>query len=193
MLLGKILRIRPIQTSTRPYQIPSTNPFVGKTGRDEIYAYGLRNPWRFSLDGSSLFIGDVGQSAWEEVDGRSIAAASGMNFGWPKYEGKVVYDATKPEPTPARFPVFVYSHNSGCAIIGGFVVRDPQLPGLNGHYIYGDLCSGNVRSFIPDIAQQKVTFDAPTGITIPALTTFGRGVNGQLYAAGNGVVYRIEP
>lgn len=194
VLLGKILRIDPHATATRPYRIPPDNPFVGVAGRDEIFAYGLRNPWRFSFDGNVMAIGDVGQSRLEEVDMLPLARVKGSNFGWPQYEASLLYDASKPGPGKPVFPLFAYQHLGDlCAIMGGTVIHDPQLAGLKGHYIYGDLCTGEIRSFVPDVAAQKVKNDASVGIALPGITTFGVGARQQVYMADGGTVYRLEP
>ncbi|MCT8972145.1 PQQ-dependent sugar dehydrogenase [Microbaculum marinisediminis] len=187
-LLGKILRINPRQTRTGAYRIPKSNPFVGTPGRDEIFAYGLRNPWRFAFDGNRLLIGDVGQGAWEEVNILTLAEARGANFGWPQYEGNAVYDNDRPGPDTPTFPVFVYDHSGGrCSITGGHIVRDPAIPAMTGRYVYGDFCSGEVRSIAAD-----GTDDQPTGIGLPGLSSFGLGVDGQIYAAQlGGTVSRI--
>jgi glucose/arabinose dehydrogenase len=192
-LLGKVLRIDPLPTGSGPYGIPSNNPFVGKPGRNEIFAYGLRNPWRFSLDGSRIAVGDVGAGSREEVNFLPLADARGANFGWPQYEGDVVFDNSRPGPDPATFPLFTYSHNAGrCAIIGGYVVRNTNLPALDGRYLYGDTCTGEVRSFIPHIADQDAVGDRSAGITLPRLTSFGLGFNGKIYAAQlTGQVWRF--
>ena len=193
-LLGKILRINPLPGGGRAYQIPPTNPFVGVAGRDEIYAYGLRNPWRFSLAGNVMAIGDVGENEQEEVDILTVASVRGSNFGWPQYEGNLLHDASKPGQHPPKFPIFIYDHDSGgCAIIGGCIVKDVQLPTLNGRYMYGDLCTGDIRSFVPGVAAQTATDDASVGVTVPGLTTFGQGTGGQVYLAGGSSVYRLEP
>ncbi|MGQ0484582.1 MAG: PQQ-dependent sugar dehydrogenase [Hyphomicrobiales bacterium] len=193
-LLGKILRIDPRPGGGKAYRIPPANPFVGVAGRDEIYAYGLRNPWRFSLAGTVMAIGDVGESKQEEVNIRTVASARGSNFGWPQWEGKLLHDADKPGPHPPKFPIFIYNHDSGgCAIIGGYIVKDVQLPTLNGRYMYGDLCTGDIRSFAFNVAAQTATGDASLGVTVPGLTTFGQGTAGQVYLAGGSTVYRLEP
>ena len=141
-----------------------------------------------------MAIGDVGQSRLEEVALVPIAKVKGSNFGWPAYEGSRPYDPSKPGPGKPVFPMFTYLHTGDlCAIIGGMVVHDPQLTGLNGRYIYGDLCTGEIRSFVPDVAQQKVKDDRPVGLTLPIITTFGAGRNGQIYISANGTVYRLEP
>jgi glucose/arabinose dehydrogenase len=194
-LRGKILRISPVGTDAQPYTIPPTNPFVGKPGRDEIFAYGFRNPWRFAFDGTRLAIGDVGQSSREEVDLLPTTSASGANFGWPQYEGDLIFDNTRPGPAPPTFPVFVYDHSGGrCAIIGGYVVRDPNLPAFAGRYIYGDACTGEIRSFLPNLGHvPPVLDDRTTGLVLPGLTSFGLGPDRQIYAAqGDGTVSRIS-
>lgn len=181
-LLGKILRIDPLPDGTRPYGIPASNPFVGELGRDEIFAYGLRHPWRFSFDGARIAIADVGQMSREEVNFLPIADAKGANFGWPRFEGDLVFDNSRPGPDPATPPMFVYSHSGGrCAIIGGHVVSNATLPALDRRYIYGDACSGEIRSFVPRVADQQAAGDRSAGITLPGLSSFGRGFNGRIY------------
>jgi glucose/arabinose dehydrogenase len=194
-LLGKILRIDPRPGATRPYRIPPGNPFVGLGGRDEIFAYGLRHPWRFSLDGGRIAIADVGQTQREEVNLLTVQDAAGANFGWPEFEGDLVFDPTRPGPHLATPPMFVYSHDGGgCAIIGGYVVRDTNLPGLLRRYLYGDACTGEIRSFVPRVADQQALRDRPTGLTLPGLSSFGQGFNGKIYAAQiGGPVWRLEP
>ena len=194
-LLGKILRIDPRPTATRPYRIPRSNPYVGGGGRKEIYAYGLRNPWRFSFDGRRIAIADVGAGSREEVNFLNTRDASGVNFGWPQFEGDIVFDNDRPGPDPATPPMFVYTHDDGgCAVIGGYVVRDANLPDLIGRYLYGDLCTGDIRSFIPRVSSQQARNDRPTGITLPGLSSFGQGFNGVIYAAQTGGnVWRLVP
>jgi glucose/arabinose dehydrogenase len=198
-LLGKILRIDPRPTGSQSYGIPAGNPFVGKAGREEIFSYGLRNPWRFSLNGSNIAVADVGESRFEEVNLIPLTAAWRANFGWPQYEGRAIYDSARSGPHPPKFPIFTYRHNgSRCAIIGGYVVHDPDLPALEGRYLYGDLCTGRVRSFQPRVGAQKVIDDVDTGVVLPGLSSFGRGFGGQIYMTqigdgGRGRVYRLEP
>lgn len=192
-MLGKILRINPVQAGRNAYQIPPTNPFVGLPGRDEIFAYGLRNPYRFALTNNLITIGDVGQDNWEEVDILKIADARGANFGWPEFEGDASYDPNLPGPGPVTFPIYTYSHGNGCAIVGGVLVADAQLPDILGNYIYGDFCSGEVRSFKPRVATQVAKDDAPLGLTINGLTSFGQGTGGQVYMTNAGSVFRLEP
>lgn len=194
-LLGKVLRIDPLPAGGKPYGIPNDNPFVGKTGRDEIFAYGFRNPWRFSFDNNRIAIGDVGEVRQEEINVLKIEDASGVNFGWPQFEGNLVFDSTRPGPGPAKPPMFVYGHNgSNCAVIGGYVVRDPDLPALQGRYLYGDACSGDIRSFIPKVGTQTAKDDKSTGLTLSGLSGFGRGFDNQIYVVQlGGGVSRLEP
>jgi glucose/arabinose dehydrogenase len=196
-LLGKLIRIDPLPHGGQPYRIPPSNPYVGVPDRrPEIYAYGLRNPFRFSFDGGRIAIADVGRSKWEEVDMLPVADVSGVNFGWPKYEGDSLFAHNPPgpdPPDPPTFPLFVYPHDGGrCAIIGGYVVHDPSLPSLLGRYIYGDLCTGELRSFIPHVGAQEAVDDAPVGISGSEITTFGEGLAGQIYyAERTGNVYQL--
>ena len=193
-LLGKLIRIDPRAHGTRPYRIPLTNPFVGRPGRDEIFAYGFRNPWRFAFDSDRIAIGDVGNARWEEVDLLRTGDARGANFGWPEYEGNELFNPGLPGQDPVTFPIHTYSHAGGaCAITGGFVVRDPDLSELAGRYLYGDFCTGQVRSFLPTNTGQAQG-DAPVGVVAPQLSSFGEGVSGQIYLARlSGPVYRLEP
>jgi hypothetical protein len=147
-LLGKLLRIDPRASGGHPYTAPSSNPFVGRPGaRPEIYAYGLRNPWRFSFDRATgdLTIGDVGQDAVEEIDFVRKDTGRGADFGWRPWEGR---RRNFDEPAPgAVFPVITHSHAEGfCSITGGYVVRDRSVPALYGRYVYGDYCEGRLRA-----------------------------------------------
>jgi hypothetical protein len=198
-LNGKVLRINPRQHGDDPYQIPAANPFVGiPDRRPEIFAYGFRNPFRFSFDGEVIAIGEVGEGSWEEVDMLGIHDARGANFGWPKYEGDKLWPGNPPgpdPPDPPTFPLFTYPHNNGrCAIIGGYIVHDPALPDLAGRYLYGDLCTGAIRSFIPNVAAQTVADDKPVnGVSAPQITSFGQGHAGQIYyAQRTGEVFQLE-
>jgi hypothetical protein len=196
VLLGKILRINPHKRGTSPYTVPASNPFVGRTGRDEIYAYGLRNPWRFSFDAANgnLAIGDVGQDAWEEFDYVSPSRAKGSYFGWPTYEGTVAHDLGRPDPNPSHrapiFPIRVLGHGNGyCAIIGGYVVHNPNLTLLDGRYVYSDLCNGDIRSLVP--TGQSLD-DSNTGLSVSGPHSFGVDGAGRLYVTSDdGHVYQI--
>jgi glucose/arabinose dehydrogenase len=142
-LLGKLLRIN-VHTS-EPYRVPSDNPFVGQAGaRPEIWALGLRNPWRFDIDDDKLYIADVGQAQREEVNVVPIRTPA-LNYGWHDMEGSICLSGTC--GSGYTLPLVEYDHSQGCAIIGGFVYRGTQLPELQGQYFYSDLCGGWVRSF----------------------------------------------
>ncbi len=190
VLDGKILRISP-----RPnggYSIPKGNPFVGRRGkRPEIWAYGLRNPWRFSFDRrtGALVIGDVGQDHEEEVDFAPRGTGVGANYGWSIWEG---FRREKPGNAPgAVFPVLVTLHSTGyCAIIGGYVVRDRSLRGLYGRYVYGDLCNPEIRS--AKLSRGHATGDRSTGLSLGSMSSFGQDTAGRMYAVSlGGPVYRI--
>jgi glucose/arabinose dehydrogenase len=139
-LLGKMLRIDPRPGGGRPYRIPEDNPFVDREGaRPEIWAYGLRNPWRYSFDRNTgdLWIGDVGQSAREEIDLQAAQSAGGENYGWDRLEGTLRFEGSA--PPNAVPPVFEYGRDQGGTVIGGYVYRGRDIPGLNGTYLFGDL------------------------------------------------------
>jgi glucose/arabinose dehydrogenase len=192
-LLAKVLRIDPRASGGRSYSVPATNPFVDQAGaRPEIYSYGLRNPWRFSFDRltDAFSIGDVGQSEFEEVDLVPRGAGRGANFGWSAYEGFARFneDQTAPGAVP---PVLAYSHNPGCSVTGGYVVRDRSLPTLYGRYLYGDYCVGQLRSF-PAVPGRRATDDRQLGLEVPTLTSFGEDDAGHIYATSqDGPVYRL--
>ena len=194
-LLGKLLRIDPRQHGSDGYSSPSGNPYVGAPGRDEIYAYGLRNPWHFSFDRATgdIAIGDVGQSAAEEVDYETRLGARGANFGWPEYEGTEVHDASRPGEDPHRPPAFTYPHSVcsfGCAVTGGYVVRDPGLSSLAGRYLYADFYVGDIHSFVPQPG--GATDDQDTGLHVPYLSSFGEGFGGRIYVSSlQGPVYKL--
>src|SRR4051812_47104572 len=164
-LLGKILRIDPRASAGRPYSVPASNPFVHRTGaRGEIYAYGLRNPWRFSFDRKTgdMSIGDVGQDQREEIDFRRRGGARGRNFGWRVFEGRARYTPGETAPHSV-FPVIVRHHSAGyCSITGGVVVRDPNLPALRGRYLFGDLCKSRIES--ARLSQARARSQRVTGL-----------------------------
>jgi glucose/arabinose dehydrogenase len=194
--LGKILRIDPQASGAKPYTVPADNPFAGKAGaRPEIFAYGLRNPWRYSFDKVSgdLIIGDVGQDKYEEVDIIPAAQAAGANFGWSAFEGDAPFNADQTAPNAVK-PALVYSHddpkNGGCSINGGYVVRDPDVPALAGRYVYSDFCSGKIRSF--KLQGTKAVDDKATGLEAQSPTSFGIDNAGHIYVTTlNGEVFRI--
>ena len=189
-LLGSMLRVDVDGGS--PYAVPSDNPFVGESGRDEVFAYGLRNPWRFAFDGSRglLYVADVGQSAWEEV---SVipADSAGVNFGWNVMEGAHCYDADSCDTSGLLLPAVEYPTSDGCAIIGGEVYRGDAIPELRGHYFYADFCSLRLRSFRyrEGEEQQPVSWDVGS---LGRPLGFGRDGDGELYLLmEGGSVYRF--
>ena len=184
-LLGKILRIAPTPSATAAYTIPADNPFVGESdARPEIWAYGLRNPWRFAFDRDSgdLWIGDVGQNEWEEIDhapatnGRD--AGRGANFGWNRLEGTHPYRGDAPDNAVA--PVHEIAHDTGaCAVVGGFAYRGTKIPGLVGAYLFSDNCDGTIRLLVPD-AKGGITM-TDSGLKSESVSSFGQGNGGVLY------------
>lgn len=178
VLLGKLLRID-IDADT--YKIPPDNPFAdGKSGRPEVWAFGLRNPWRFSFDRATgdLYIGDVGQNRWEEVDFQTAGASGGANYGWNIVEGNHAYSGAQ-APQDLIPPIAEYNHSDGCAIIGGYVYRGKMLPDLQGIYVYGDYCSGKTWAAYRDTAGNWQSADfINTGRLI---TSFGEDEAGELY------------
>jgi glucose/arabinose dehydrogenase len=187
ILLGKILRIDP--RAGNPYTIPGDNPFG-----NEVYSYGLRNPYRGSFDRSTgnLTTGDVGQGNWEELDFKREGAGRGANFGWNCFEGFSEFSGCSP-PTPSP-PVHVYANSGGAAVIGGYVIRDPALPSHAGRYVYADNLGslGNQIRTI-DLAAGSGT-DAPLGVALAGIVSFGQDACGHLYAmTGGGSVRRLEP
>jgi glucose/arabinose dehydrogenase len=190
VLLGKLLRISPKLSGG--YSIPGGNPFAGTSGRrPEIWAYGLRNPWRFSFDRRTgdLVIGDVGQDQQEEVDFALRGTGAGANYGWSIWEGT---RREKPGRAPnAVFPVLVKPHTQAyCAIIGGYVVRDRGLGSLYGRYLYGDNCKAQISSV--KLTRGHATGDRFTGLSVAELSAFGQDTLGRIYAVSlAGPVYRI--
>ncbi len=198
-LLGKLLRIDVNRrTGTLPYGIPSTNPFVGRSGLDQIWAYGLRNPWRWSFDRATgdLWIGDVGQDAWEEVD-RAMAshgrnAGRGLNFGWRVMEASHCYNPSAGcTQTGKTLPLTEYGHTNGrCSITGGFVYRGSTYPDLVGAYVFADYCSGEI--WYVDRGAVRGTAPILALDTDAMITSFGQDQAGELYLTdGNGSVYRL--
>ena len=183
-LLGKILRIDPSPSGNAPYTIPADNPFVGTPdARPEIFAYGLRNPWRFSFDRRSgdLWIGDVGEGRFEEINLISANRTSdAVNFGWNVYEGNTRRTDTRVNgetPTP---PLFELGHEDGdCSIIGGFVYRGTRIPELAGAYFYSDFCNGVLRWIRQE--QGEVVERGDLDVDIEHVTSFGEDSRGELY------------
>ena len=229
-LLGKILRVdvRGSAPASLPpdcggaaaaYRIPADNPFANGAGGacDEIWAYGLRNPWRSSFDAASgdLYIADVGQNCWEEVDYAPAGAPGGANYGWRQMEGNHCYNNASPgtcDPPPATcsgsppcndpsltVPILEYGHGGSCAIIGGYVYRGCLMPGFAGTYFYGDLCAGFIRSIEvaagAAVDPRDWTAQIDPGATLQgSLTSFGVDAQGEIYVTNRGgTVLRIMP
>lgn len=191
VLLGKMLRID--VDATGPYNIPPDNPFVGNTidGADEVWAYGLRNAWKFSFDlaTGNAMIADVGQGAIEEINKMPISQA-GINYGWRCYEGNTAYNTVGCQPQSSMtFPVAVYDHSGGkCSITGGYVYRGTQYPSLQGKYFFADYCSTQIGIMNPD---NSITWTpAYTG---NSFSTFGQDVQKELYVAAvnSGKIFKI--
>jgi glucose/arabinose dehydrogenase len=186
-LLGKILRLD-VEAGIAPYAIPPDNPFG-----NEIWALGLRNPWRFSFDRSTgdLYLGDVGQAAVEEVDFQPAAGPGGQNYGWNIMEGSTCFGTTACDRTGLTLPVFEYGHAGGdCSVTGGFVFRGQAFPSLQGIYLLGDFCSGRIRGVRRAGAGWEGTLLLDTTLSI---STFGEDEAGNLYVAdfGTGDIYQI--
>lgn len=193
-LLGSILRIDVDGETT--YAIPDDNPFVNVPGaRPEIWGYGLRNPWRFSFDRGTgdLYIADVGQGQWEEVNVEPAPRDGGLNYGWNIMEGMHCFNAATCDATGLTLPVVEYSHGGGCSVTGGYVYRGSRIPGLQGHYFYGDFCSGFIRSFpyVGGAVTDERDWTSQLG-TLGNLSSFGEDASGELYITTlTGSVYRI--
>lgn len=192
VLLGKILRIDVDNPSGGlNYGIPPDNPFVGNTQgwREEIYAFGLRNPWRFSFDPVTdmLWCGDVGQNLWEEID----TVISGGNYGWRCYEGNHEYNMSGCTGTDYLFPIWEYSHSNGnCSITGGFVYRGMRRPELEGTYVYGDYCSRSIWS----LDYSGGVSNSLVSTAVSNILSFGVDMNNELYVlCSNGKIYEYQP
>lgn len=188
-LLGAMVRIA-VGDGIETYAIPPDNPFTdGVAGAPEVWAIGLRNPWRFSFDGDQVWIADVGQGRIEEVSVAS-ASAGGLNYGWPIMEGTECFSSSTCDREGLVLPVTEYDHGAGCAITGGYVYRGAAIPELHGHYFYSDYCSGFLRSFHPELGERDWT--ALVG-TIPNVTGFGVGADGELHIVSQaGSIHRLE-
>lgn len=193
-LLGKILRIDVSGPGTgMPYKIPADNPFRGNTSglREEIYAYGLRNPWRFSIDKTTglFWAADVGQNRTEEID----IIEKGGNYGWNLMEGNDCYVAGC-DKSGLLLPIYVYGRDLGSSITGGYVCRDKNLPGLNGKYVYGDYVSGNIwaLSYTDKKAGENILIGKVSGAS---LSSFGEDSNSNLYILNynDGKIYKLVP
>ena len=191
-LLGKMLRIDPQLSGEAPFRVPADNPFVGRAdARPAIWAYGLRNPWRYSFDRKTgdLWIGDVGQTEWEEVDVQPARSSGGENYGWNILEGSHPFFGD--ELPDGVAPIYEYSHaEGGCTVIGGYVYRGEAIPELSGAYLFGDLCIGEIEAL--RFENGRVTGHRALGPVVENLSSFGEDADGELYAMSlSGGVYRI--
>ncbi len=190
-LLGKLLRID--VNAAEPYAIPVDNPYGRGGGLGEIWAYGLRNPWRFSFDRATgdLYVADVGQGEWEEISFLPGGIAGGANFGWNFMEGTHPYEGDPPSEQMFIAPVAEYDHSHGCSVTGGYVYRGEQLPAWQGVYVYGDFCSGEMWGLVQHSDgswENLAIYD-----TSFFITSFGEDEAGELYVLDrSGGVYRLE-
>jgi hypothetical protein len=196
-LLGSILRVEPLDGGG--YIVPPDNPFVSTAGaRPEIWSYGLRNPWRVTFDPATgdLYIADVGQAEWEEVDVSPAAdgAGRGLNFGWSIMEGPECLRDPSCDQDAFELPILSYDHSDGCSITGGFVYRGAAIPALKGHYFYSDFCRGWVRSFRFENGSAADQFQWPALAPGGGVPSFGRDAIGELYVMSTGgAVFKIVP
>ena len=178
-LLGKILRIDVDQAT--PYTIPPGNPFATSGGAPEIFALGLRNPWRAAFDGDLLYIGDVGQNAREEINVLRPTDA-GANLGWNRVEGHACFKPANCDATGLTPPVHVYDHSLGCSVTGGYVYRGTAMPALQGRYFFSDFCAGTLMSFrLQGGAAQDITGSETNPASLGQITSFGQDSAGELY------------
>jgi glucose/arabinose dehydrogenase len=191
-LLGKLLRLD--VNGDAPYAIPPDNPWPdgGDEARPEVWAYGLRNPWRFSFDRANgdLYIGDVGQNIYEEINFQLAGASGGQNYGWSIREGMHCFRADTCQPDGLIDPIAEYDHDQGCSVTGGYVYRGAAFASLQGLYIFGDYCSGTIWSLQRDASgawQQRTLLDSELSIS-----SFGEDADGELYVIDlGGEIYRV--
>ncbi|HEU4355024.1 MAG TPA: PQQ-dependent sugar dehydrogenase [Actinomycetota bacterium] len=191
-LLGKLLRIQPRPTASDPYGIPPDNPFLDRpNARPEIWAFGLRNPWRFTFDRQTgdLWIGDVGQNAWEEIDVEPADSGGGVDYGWDRREGTHPFEAGS--GADAVPPVYEYPHDGRvCAVTGGYVYRGREIPALAGAYVFGDFCAGRLEAVV--LRDGRARDHRELGPVVENLASFGEDAHGELYALSlSGPVYRL--
>ncbi len=204
-LLGKLLRID--VDSTQPYAIPPDNPYIGPGDPlDEIWAKGLRNPWRFSFDRltGDLYIADVGQSAYEEIDFQPTLSTGGENYGWRLLEGAHCYNPpVNCDPGGLTYPIHEYTHGGTpfrCSVTGGYVYRGSDIAGLQGTYFFADFCSGQIWSFrydgfnLTSFTDRTAELNPGNGITIDSIASFGEDGNGELYIVDlGGELFKLCP
>lgn len=207
--LGKMLRIDPRPSGDDPFTVPPDNPFVPdpddpdkivpEGALPEIWAYGLRNPWRFSFDKETgdLWIADVGQNLWEEISLQRADSEGGENYGWNHMEGLILYPdrprgASEPENHVPPIHVYPNAGTNSCAVTGGYVYRGAAIPSLQGAYVYSDWCDGRLRYIREE--NGEVVEDEELEVTVPSITAFGEDHDGELYAISlAGTVFRILP
>jgi glucose/arabinose dehydrogenase len=188
-LLGKMLRLDVVGET--PYAIPEDNPYTDGSGLPEIWAWGLRNPWKFSFDRRTgdLYIADVGQNQWEEINYLEAPASGGRNFGWDFYEGFHPFEGSPPDNLTLEFPIWEYDHSLGCSVTGGVVYRG-SIPEWQGIYIYSDFCSGRVWGLLRDATgdwQNTQLFQTDFNIT-----AFGEDEAGEVYLIDRaGSIYKL--
>jgi glucose/arabinose dehydrogenase len=190
-LLGKLLRID-VESGATPYAVPLDNPFRGDAiYRPEIWALGLRNPWRFSFDRvtGDLWIGDVGQNTMEEIDHQLAASHGGENYGWRIREGTLCYDSALCATPGLVPPVAVYTHSQGCSVTGGYVYRGERSPAWVGTYFFGDFCTGLVWALRPSVGAAELI-----ATTTYAISSFGEDERGEIYLVdySAGTLLRLE-
>ncbi|KAA0213986.1 MAG: hypothetical protein DYG94_03055 [Leptolyngbya sp. PLA3] len=205
VLLGKMLRIdvNGNNSSNGQYGIPPNNPFVGVDGADEIWAYGLRNSWRNSFDRQTgdLWIADVGQGSWEEINFQPANSTGGENYGWRCYEGNAAYNTTGCGPSSNYdFPIHVYSHSSGCSVTGGYTYRGCKMPENHGAYFFADYCTSTIWSLryngvVSDLTNRTAELAPGGGLSIASITSFGQDADGEIYICdqNGGEIFKIVP
>lgn len=192
--LGKILRLD-VDFLDDGYAIPPSNPFIGNEETlPEIWAYGVRNPWRISFDRltGDLFIGDVGQNQWEEISFQPAASSGGENYGWNRMEGNHCFQTENCDTSGLVLPIFEYSHREGCSVTGGYIYRGEAFPELTGNYFLADYCQGTIWRLFPTSDGWEAAVVLDSDLVIPS---FGEDVNGELYVTdfNSGGVFRIAP
>lgn len=195
-LFGKMLRIAPTPSGDEPYEIPPDNPFVDRAdARPEIWAYGLRNPWRYSFDRETgdLWIADVGQGVMEEIDVEPAGSPGGLNYGWDLFEGSFPFERGGDPDVETVLPVYEYRHQQGgCSVTGGYVYRGSAIPELVGAYVFGDFCLGRIEAFV--LEDGRATGLRDLGLGVRNLASFGEDADGELYVLSlDGPVFRLVP
>ena len=193
-LLGKILRIDPRAAGDGEYSIPDDNPFVERVNAaPEVWMYGLRNPWRFSFDRATddVWIGDVGQDAYEEIDFTTADEAAGSNWGWNVFEGTHTFNGG--ELPDMRAPIFEMTHaDENCSVTGGYVYRGDAIPAMRGVYVFADYCRGHLTGLVQ--SNGALAGNRELGVQIDEVTSFGEDADGELYVSSRGgSIFRIDP